>query len=174
MDHKEFRYSRSTEDQIGFTEVFELPKQAQYEVRVRRVSDVGGGSTRDQCHWQAMRALLSSRPIRYEGLTTIALTVRTGNRLAAQSDRRINVVATRLYGNHPSRSIKGAFYHVLNSLGMDNAQIDSRAIEELHNTYWSPRNELFDWSSESNSESALKVMQRICSAGMGYFYCLMG
>ncbi|MBG5894818.1 host specificity factor TipJ family phage tail protein [Providencia rettgeri] len=166
---KEFRYSRSTEDQIGFTEVFELPSQAQYEVRMRRVSDVGGGSTRDQCHWQALRARLKASPRSYEGLTTIAVTVRTGNRLAAQSDRRINIIATRLYGNNASRSIKGALYHVLYSLGMDNTKIDGIAIDELHDTYWSPRNELFDWSSESSSDSALSVLQKICNAGMGYF-----
>ncbi len=166
---KELRYSRSTEDQIGFTEVFELPSQAQYEVRMRRISDVGGGSTRDQCHWQALRSRLKASPQRYEGLTTIAVTVRTGNRLAAQSDRRINVIATRLYGNNASRSIKGALYHVLNSLGMDNTKIDTTTIDELDNTYWNPREELFDWSSESSSDSALSVLQKICNAGMGYF-----
>lgn len=41
-------YSRSTENQIGFTHRYSV-SPGQYEIRMRRTEPVKGGSTRDQC-----------------------------------------------------------------------------------------------------------------------------
>ncbi|HEI8943192.1 host specificity factor TipJ family phage tail protein [Citrobacter freundii] len=160
-------WKRKTENQIGFTRAFSVPA-GQYEVRMRRKEPVAGGSTRDQVFWQALRSRLSSRPRRYPGVTTMALTVRTGNRLAAQSDRRINVTPIRLYDGHASRTISGALYHVLESLGFKPDQIDHAAIDALEQNYWTPRGETFDWAT-GDSKSALEVLKIITGAGMGYF-----
>lgn len=46
--------------------------------------------------------------------------------MAAQSDRRVNVVATRIYDSGVARSISGALYHVGRSLGME---MDTEAID---------------------------------------------
>ncbi|MGI8464857.1 host specificity factor TipJ family phage tail protein [Pectobacterium punjabense] len=116
-------------------------------------------------YWQALRSLLPSRPTNYAGITTIALTIRTGNRIAVQSDRRVSVIATRDYG----RSIGGAIYHVLPSLGVTDDEIDRSAIDELEENYWTPRGETFDWAAGESSTSALEVLQKITGAGMGYF-----
>lgn len=160
-------WKRKTENQIGFTRAFAVPA-GQYEIRMRRKDPVAGGSTRDQVFWQALRSRLSSRPRRYPGITTMALTVRTGNRLAAQSDRRINVTPTRLYNGHTPRTISGALYHVLESLGFKSEQIDHPTIDALERNYWTPRGETFDWAT-SDSKSALEVLKIIAGAGMGYF-----
>ncbi|WP_241648809.1 host specificity factor TipJ family phage tail protein [Rosenbergiella collisarenosi] len=160
-------YSQGTVDEVGFTESFSLPNQSQYEFRVRRTTTPAGGSDRDSVQWQAMRAKLSNRPNRYADVTTMAVTVRTGNRLAAQSDRRINVVATRLYDGYPSRSISGALNHLLSTT---DAQIDTTAINALEANYWTPRNETFDYSADSDSTSMLDILQKIATAGMGYFH----
>ena len=160
-------WRRKTENQIGFTRAFAVPA-GQYEIRMRRKDPVSGGSTRDQVFWQALRSRLSSRPRRYPGITTMALTVRTGNRLAAQSDRRINVTPTRLYDGHASRTISGALYHVLGSLGFKRDQIDRGTIDALEQNYWTPRGETFDWAT-GDSKSALEVLKIITGAGMGYF-----
>ncbi|QGU15837.1 hypothetical protein GNG27_14590 [Leclercia sp. 119287] len=90
------------------------------------------------------------------------------NRLAAQSDRRINVTPTRLYDGHASRTISGALYHVLESLGFKPEQIDHTAIDTLEQNYWTPRGETFDWAT-GDSKSALEVLKIIAGAGMGYF-----
>ncbi|WP_312320156.1 host specificity factor TipJ family phage tail protein [Atlantibacter hermannii] len=160
-------WKRKTENQIGFTRAFAVPA-GQYEVRMRRKEPVAGGSTRDQVFWQALRSRLPSRPRRYEGVTTMALRVRTGNRLAAQSDRRINVTPTRIYDGHASRTISGALYHVLESLGFKPKQIDHVEIDALEQNYWTPRSETFDWAT-GDSKSALEVLKIIAGAGMGYF-----
>lgn len=160
-------YSQGTVDEVGFTESFRLPNQSQYEFRARRTTTPAGGSDRDSVQWQAMRAKLSNRPNSYADVTTMAITVRTGNRLAAQSDRRINVVATRLYDGYPSRSISGALNHLLSTT---DAQIDSAAINALETNYWTPRNETFDYSADSDSTSMLDILQKISTAGMGYFH----
>lgn len=47
--------------------------------------------------WQALRGRLLARPSSYAGISTIGITVETGGQLAAQSDKRISVVATRNY-----------------------------------------------------------------------------
>ncbi|MBT0725165.1 kinase [Rosenbergiella sp. S61] len=161
------RYSSSTINEIGFTEVFTLPTKGQHEFRVRRISEVAGGSDRDSIMWQAMRAKLTARPNSYADITTMAVTVRTGTRLAAQSDRRVNVVATRLYDGYPSRSISGALNHLLSTT---DAQIDTAAINALEANCWTPRKESFDYSTNSDSTSMLDILQKIATAGMGYFH----
>lgn len=164
-----YSFSGKTVDGHGFTRRISGLAAAQYEVRVRRTTKIGGSRTVNNVYWQAMRSRLSKRPARYAGVTTIALSVRTGNRLAAQSDRRVNVTPTRLYGNgRISRSISGALYHVLESLGFTDPQIDHAAIDALESGAWSPRGETFDWTT-GDSSSALEVLQKITAAGMGYF-----
>lgn len=164
-----YSFSGKTVDGHGFTRRISGLAAAQYEVRVRRTTKIGGSRTVNNVYWQAMRSRLSKRPARYAGVTTIALSVRTGNRLAAQSDRRVNVTPTRLYGNgRISRSISGALYHVLESLGFTDPQIDHAAIDALESGTWSPRGETFDWTT-GDSSSALEVLQKITAAGMGYF-----
>ncbi|MEI7252098.1 host specificity factor TipJ family phage tail protein [Pectobacterium versatile] len=162
---KSIHYSDASEDAVGFTEVFDVPVAGQIEVRCRRATATAGGSTRDLVYWQSLRSLLPRRPTSYAGITTIALTVRTGNRIAAQSDRRVSVIATRSYG----RKISGAIYHVLHSLGVTDDEIDHGAIDELEENYWTPRGETFDWAAGESSTSALEVLQKITGAGMGYF-----
>jgi len=115
--------------------------------------------------WQALRGRLLTRPVTYAGVTTMGVTVETGGKLAAQSDRRINVVATRIYGSSAPRSISGAFYHIGESLGLD---MDTIAINELESTWWTPGNEFFDFET-TDSTSALEVLQKVANAGKSYF-----
>ncbi|MFS7384621.1 host specificity factor TipJ family phage tail protein [Rahnella inusitata] len=151
----------------GYTKRISGLPAAQYEIRLRRTTKIGGSKTVNNLYWQALRSRLSKRPTSYAGVTTIALTIRTGNRLASQSDRRVNVEATRLYNGYPSRSISGALMHVMTSLGMNN--IDTETIANLESTYWTPRAETFDFEANDSSSSALDILQKITNAGMGYF-----
>jgi len=164
-----YNFTNKTADGHGYTRRISGLAAAQYEVRVRRTTKIGGARTVNNVYWQALRSRLSRRPSSYAGVTTLALTVRTGNRLGAQSDRRVSVVPTRIYNEgHAARSISGALYHVLESLGFTTDQIDSTAIDSLESNYWSPRGETFDFST-GDSTSALEMLQKIVYAGMGYF-----
>lgn len=164
-----YDFKGKTADGHGYTRRISGLAAAQYEVRVRRTTKIGGSNTVNNVYWQALRSLLRARPSSYAGVTTMGITVRTGNRLAAQSDRRISMVPTRIYsGGRTARSISGALYHVLESLGFTADQIDSSAIDSLESTYWTPRGETFDFAT-GDSTSALEMLQKICYAGMGYF-----
>ena len=164
-----YDFKGKTADGHGYTRRISGLAAAQYEVRVRRTTKIGGSNTVNNVYWQALRSLLRARPSSYAGVTTMGITVRTGNRLAAQSDRRISVVPTRIYnGGRTARSISGALYHVLESLGFTADQIDGSAIDSLESTYWTPRGEVFDFAT-GDSTSALEMLQKICYAGMGYF-----
>ncbi|AWH87996.1 hypothetical protein HYN51_05140 [Limnobaculum parvum] len=116
-------------------------------------------------YWQALRGRLLNRPTSYAGVTTMGVTVETGGKLAAQSDRRVNIVATRLYEYGNDRSLSGALYHVGNSLGLN---MDTDTINQLENTYWTPGNEFFDFAA-TDSISALEMLQKITNAGKSYF-----
>lgn len=163
----ELSYTRNIEDQIGFTRTIDV-SPGQYEIRMRRKDPPAGGSTRDQVYWQALRSRLSKRPTSYRDITTIALSIRTGNRLGAQSDRRVNVTPTRQYDDGISRSISAALYHVLKSLGYRDNEIDRAAIDALEANYWTPRGETFDFAT-TDTMSALEMLKTITNAGMGYF-----
>ncbi|HHQ6553299.1 TPA: host specificity factor TipJ family phage tail protein [Serratia fonticola] len=162
-------HGNNTVNEVGYTETINFPALATYEIRVKRETPVWGGTTRDSVQWQSMRARLPARPVRYDGITTMGITIRTGSRLAAQSDRRVNLEGIHLYDGYPSRSISGAIFHVLKSLGFTDNQIDYATIGMLESTYWTPRGETFDYSASKSGMSALDVLQKITNAGMGYF-----
>ena len=162
-----YSFKGETPNGHGYTRRISGLSAAQYEIRVRRTTKIGGAKTVNNLYWQALRSRLAKRPASYAGVTTIALTIRTGNRLASQSDRRVNLEVTRLYDGYASRSISGALMHVLDSLGMTN--IDTSTINALESTYWTPRGETFDFSAGDDSTSALDILKTICNAGMGYF-----
>lgn len=150
---------------IGFTERVTLGSPGLVEVRCRRTNEQGEDNSRDNMYWQSLRGRLLTRPSSYAGVTTMGVTVETGGKLAAQSDRRVNIVATRIYETGTERTISAALYHVGNSLGL---QMDVEAINLLESTYWTPNSEFFDYET-SDSSSALEMLQKIANAGKSYF-----
>lgn len=160
-----FAYAEKNVNGLGFTHRISLPSPGLVEVRVRRQNEQGSNNARDNMYWQALRGRLLTRPASYAGVTLLGVTVETGGKLAAQSDRRVNVVATRVYDSGTPRTISGALLHVGNSLGL---QMDTETINELESMYWTSGNEYFDFAT-GDSISALEMLQKITNAGKSYF-----
>ncbi|HFJ9771993.1 TPA: host specificity factor TipJ family phage tail protein [Raoultella ornithinolytica] len=158
-------YALKNVNGLGFTERFNLASPGLVEVRCRRLNEQGSNNARDSMYWQALRGRLLARPSSYAGVTLMGVTVETGGKLAAQSDRRVNVVATRIYDFGVARSISGALYHVGRSLDME---MDTVAIDALEQAYWTPNGETFDYFT-GDSISALEMLQKIAAAGKSYF-----
>lgn len=158
-------YALKNVNGLGFTERIVLDSPGLVEVRCRRRNEQGSNNARDNMYWQALRGRLLTRPSSYPGVTLMGVTVETGGKLAAQSDRRVNVVATRVYDSGVARSISGALMHVGNSLGL---QMDTEAIGVLESTFWTPDGEYFDFAT-GDSISALEMLQKITNAGKSYF-----
>ncbi|MDT7451254.1 host specificity factor TipJ family phage tail protein [Citrobacter koseri] len=150
---------------LGFTERIVLDSSGLVEVRCRRRNEQGSDNARDNMYWQALRGRLLTRPTSYADVTLMGVTVETGGKLAAQSDRRVNVVDTRVYDSGTARSISGALLHVGDSLGLS---MDINVIAELESTYWTPGEEYFDFAT-TDSISALEMLQKIANAGKSYF-----
>lgn len=158
-------YALQNVNGLGFTERFNLASPGLVEVRCRRRNEQGSNNARDSMYWQALRGRLLARPSSYAGVTLLGVTVETGGKLAAQSDRRVNVVATRIYDSGVARSISGALYHVGRSLDLE---MDTAAIDALEDNYWTPNGETFDFAT-GDSISALEMLQKIAAAGKSYF-----
>ncbi|WP_404680235.1 host specificity factor TipJ family phage tail protein [Raoultella terrigena] len=158
-------YALQNVNGLGFTERFDLEAPGLVEVRCRRRNEQGSNNARDSMFWHALRGRLLARPSSYAGVMLMAATVETGGVLAAQSDRRVSVVGTRIYETGAARSISGALYHVGNSLGL---AMDAEAIDVLESTYWTPGSEYFDYAT-GDSISSLEMLQKITNAGKSYF-----
>lgn len=157
----------ATPDAIGFTRTIILPYPMRPQVRMRRSVPPQGSSYRDQILWYSLRSKINPRPDSYDGVTTMGLTVRTGDRLGAQSSRSINLIANRSYPEHNSRSIEGAVLTVTDSLGIPRSDVDTAQLEMLQDTFWTPRGETFDFIFDKQSTTR-DVLRTIFGAGMGY------
>src|SRR5699024_778328 len=91
--HRTFR--EATVDAIGFSLRYSVP-MGRYAVSARRTS-VESTSTRynDKCNWYGLKCRITGRR-RYPEWTTISVQMRSGGRIAAQSENRVNLVATRI------------------------------------------------------------------------------
>lgn len=158
--------TESTEDALGFEFSLKLPYRMRPQIRVRRDAPQEGGNTRDTVYWYGLRSKLNA-PASYAGVTLFTADIRTGDRLGAQSDRRISMVAERLYEGGVGRSISYGALHVLESLGIDRSEIDVDTLNELEANFWTPRGETFDFDFTEQS-TVREVLQKIFAAGMSH------
>ncbi|WP_394065430.1 host specificity factor TipJ family phage tail protein [Alcaligenes sp. WGS1538] len=162
-------YGQATLDQIGITESLTIP-QMRPAVRVRRV---GASSTstqaKDTIHWYGLKSRLRTRTS-YPNWTTMAVRLRSGGRLAAQSENQINVIATRmlptLQGDgswsapQPTRDISAFVRYIAGSIGYSDLNLDADELRRLHGI-WSDRGETLDHVYDlTTAQEALKLALR--------------
>ncbi|EGP3296903.1 kinase, partial [Escherichia coli] len=134
---KTFSYSGKTVDGIGYTERITFSAAKHVQVMCRRTSEAGEDGAQDTCYWQALRTRLTRRPSQY-GIQTMALTLRSGGMLAADSERQLSLKLTRNYTRGAKGSISGAIYCVLSSLNIPENMIDYDTIDALESSVWTP------------------------------------
>lgn len=165
-------YTQRTRDQIGFTERISVPS-GRYACRMRRVgSSSSSEKIQDTVHWYGLKCRLPTK-IRYPNWTTISIKLRSGGRLAAQSENKINVVATRILPTlqsngtwsapQPTRDISAFVRYISHSIGYTDADIDMTELLRLHNN-WKSRGETVDHVFDLTTVKA--ALQVVLAAGM--------
>lgn len=147
-------YTDKTLDQIGYTERFNVPSM-RAAVRVRRV---GASSTstqvHDTVHWYGLKCCLRT-VTRYPRWTTMSVQLRSGGRLAAQSENQINVLATRKLhvllqdGSwsqdlRPTKDISAFVRHIAHSIGYTDENLDMAELRRLHDL-WAARGDSYSY-----------------------------
>lgn len=165
-------YTGRTTDQIGFTERIIIPR-CRVACRARRV---GAQSTstqaQDKIHWLGLKCRLPTKTS-YSNWTTISVKLRSGGKIAAQSENKINLIATRILPTLQSngtwgapqatRDISAFVRYIAHSIGYTDADIDMVELQRLHNT-WKERGDTVDHVFDLTTvKSALSL---VLAAGM--------
>ncbi|AWY43864.1 hypothetical protein DKY63_29705 [Pseudomonas putida] len=137
-----------TRDAQGFTYRATLPYPMRPEARIKKrfVSQPGriDAEKQDDISWYNLRSLRQTRPVTYPGMTVMALQIRGGDRLSAQSESQVNLIATRVLpvytggawtAPQPTRGIVPWCLNVLKSLGYTDADIDLPEWDRLHSVF---------------------------------------
>lgn len=166
-------YQQATRDQIGVTESLDLPSPMRPEVRMRRnVAKSTNTRSNDKVQWYGLRSLLAGKTS-YAGVTTLAVLVKGGGRLAAQAEQLISVVPTRKLpvrsagawtGEVATRDIAPAVAYIAKSLGYSDADLDLAELDRL-DAVWKARGETFDQIFEQPT-TAKEAMNSALRAGM--------
>lgn len=158
-------------DAIGYTFTRSLGTAIQPEVRMRRTGAPSTDKAKRDVQWYGLRAKLSG-PTSYPW-TTIAVKLNNSNKIASQSENKINLIAERKLPvfdgsdwsvtNEETRDIAPALRYIRNSIGGTDADIDMDELERL-DAVWKARGDKFDFIfDETTVRDALKTVLR---AGM--------
>jgi len=167
-------YTEATLDQIGFTERIDLPTPIRPACRMRRITaNSTSTQVQDKCHWYGLKARLPIRTV-YPNWTTMSVSLRSGGRIAAQSENQINlVVERRLPQLNPdntwtepqaTRQISAFFRYILTTIGYTDDQIDMEELQRLH-SIWFTRGETLDYVFDETTVK--EALQLAVAAGMG-------
>lgn len=161
-------YSRGTLDQGGITRTVFLPSKVRPEFRVRKTNLLDENtSRRDTIQWYGFRSLLDA-PSEYEGVTTIGAIIRTSDRISAQTESLISVVATRILPNEagidqPTRSLRDFAAYIPRSLGYPDSRTNFTELNRLGDI-WDARNDTFDMSYDFET-TAQQALSDVFGAG---------
>ncbi|MFA5489611.1 MAG: host specificity factor TipJ family phage tail protein, partial [Candidimonas sp.] len=146
-------YTQATLDQIGMTErvTFTAIRPA---FRARRVGAEGTSTqVQDTIHWYGLKSRLPTRTS-YPRWTTMSIKLRSGGRIAAQSENQINVVATRIlptlqsdgsWGSEQvTRDISAFARYIAQTIGYTDSDLDIDEFRRLHSV-WASRGETLDY-----------------------------
>ncbi|WP_323165763.1 host specificity factor TipJ family phage tail protein [Pseudomonas bubulae] len=149
-------------DAQGFTYRQTLPYPMRPECRIKRMPKVGGvnsGEVMDDVMWYGLRGKMMGAPTRYNDMTVIAVRVRNGDRLSAQSESLVSVEATRVLPvrsggawavETPTRDIVPWFLYIAKSAGYADADLDLPELDRLHEVYRA-RGDTFDMTIDDAS-----------------------
>lgn len=149
-------------DAQGFTYRQTLPYSMRPECRIKRMPKVGGvnsGEVMDDVMWYGLRGKMMGAPTRYNDMTVIAVRVRNGDRLSAQSESLVSVEATRVLPvrsggawavETPTRDIVPWFLYIAKSAGYTDADLDLPELDRLHEVYRA-RGDTFDMTIDDAS-----------------------
>ena len=134
-------------DSQGFTNRVVLPYPMRAEARIKKRSEYFPGRVeselKDDTTWYDLRGKMQNSPTSYPGLTVIALDIRGGDRLSAQSESQVSVEATRIlpiYSNGtwlpkaPTRDIVPWCLYQLKQRGYTDDDFDLPEWTAFHNT----------------------------------------
>lgn len=149
-------------DAQGFTYRQTLPYPMRPECRIKRMPKVGGvnsGEVMDDVMWYGLRGKMMGAPTHYNDMTVIAVRVRNGDRLSAQSESLVSVEATRVLPvrsggawtvETPTRDIVPWFLYIAKSAGYTDADLDLPELDRLHEVYRA-RGDTFDMTIDDAS-----------------------
>jgi hypothetical protein len=155
-----FTYEAMSPDQQGYTDWVTTPEYMRPEFRFRRIGEESPENYKfNRVQLYGLRGRIDKAPTRYAGCTVMALYVRGGDKLSAQSQSQVSVVATRklpvLVGDGwslptPTRDIVPWVNYVLKSVGGTDDDMD---VEEFarYGAIWSGRGDHFDYPVEESS-----------------------
>lgn len=148
-------------NQGGYTKTHSIGRRLRPEYRVRKtfpLEDIL--ERRDTIQWYGLKARLVA-PTSYQGTTTLGVKVRSSDRISAQTEAQVNVVATRILPGadgveRPTRSLRDAAAYVPRSLGYDDSRTNLAELNRLGQV-WDARNDTFNHSydKETTAEQAL-------------------
>lgn len=150
-------FTATRRDQIAFTRAVTFPTYMRGEMRVRRIGEESTANTKqDRVQWYGMRARIDKAPLRYPGVTVIAVYARGGTKLSAQSESQVSVIGTRKLpvlvdgtwsAPTATRDIAPWVHYVAEDAGATDDDLD---IEEFvrHGATWQSRGDYFDFAVE--------------------------
>jgi hypothetical protein len=156
-----YTFEAMSQDQQGYTRRFSVSSRMRPEIRVRRIGEESTSTNKfNRVQWYGLRSRIDKAPESYQGCTTMALYVRGGDRLAAQAQSQVSVVATRklpvlVDGEwttelFPTREIAPWVNYVSKSVGANDGDLD---VEEFarYSPIWADRQDYFDYKVEDDS-----------------------
>lgn len=158
----------STLDQGGYTKTVTLGSLMRPEVRARKVAPLEENlESHDTVQWYAMRAKLQG-PTSYPGATVIGLKVRSSDRISAQTESLINVIATRILPRRdgtegPTRNLADFAQYVPRSLGYPDSRMNQEELDRL-DAIWRARGDTFDMAYDKET-TAQQALQDVFGAG---------
>ncbi|MFU3756357.1 host specificity factor TipJ family phage tail protein, partial [Pseudomonas aeruginosa] len=169
-------HAGSSLDQQGFTDGIPLPYMMRPEFRIRKVFvNQGGNSTseyRDRTQWYGMRARLQA-PSSYAGVTVMAVRYRSSDRIAAQTESRVSVEATRMLPTRQNgawtpeiatRDIVPFLCYIAKERGYTDADLDLEELDRL-DAIWKDRGDTFDMIYEDGKVTVAQIMDDVLAAG---------
>lgn len=163
-----FIHKQATLDQGGFTETILLGSFLRPEFRVRKTYPLSGNlEYRSTIQWYSMQARLKA-PTSYPGATTLGTKIRTSDRISAQTESLISVIATRILPNaagieQPTRSLRDFAAYIPRSIGYPDTRTNLVELNRLGLT-WDARGDHFDMSYDFET-TAQRALADVFGAG---------
>lgn len=160
--------SNATLDQGGVTKTVALGRKGRPEFRVKKTAPLEENlEFHDTVQWYAMRAKLTA-PTSYAGVTTLGVIVRGSDRISAQTESLINVIATRILPKRdgsegPTRSLADFAQYIPRSLGYPDSRMNLTELNRL-DEIWSARGDTFDMAYDKET-TAQQALQDVFGAG---------